>query len=99
MKARITDPNGDRVRAHFAWGKRAVGETGSMDMELQESGSEFRLRIPNGYFQDGAKIAWRVHGRDSYGFDGDYSSWCDITVDLTRRTQFIRNVHCVPGKR
>ncbi len=54
-----------------------------MDMELQESGSEFRLRIPNGYFQDGAKIAWRVHGRDSYGFDGDYSSWCDITVDLT----------------
>ncbi|MEV6878391.1 LamG-like jellyroll fold domain-containing protein [Amycolatopsis sp. NPDC051128] len=83
LKARITDPNGDRVRAHFAWGNRFAGEIGSQDMEFQESGSEFRLRIPDGSFKDGSKIAWRVQGRDIHDFAGDYSSWCDITVDLT----------------
>jgi hypothetical protein len=83
LKATLTDPDDDHLSAEFVWANRSGAQVGAQDTEQQESGTEFRLRIPGGAFKDGSKIAWRVRGTDEHGFDGDYSPWCDITVDLS----------------
>jgi RHS repeat-associated protein len=83
LSARIVDPDGGLVQAHFQWfvrfePHRVIGEHLTAE---KSSGSTFNVTIPEGHFtRDDEKIAFRVRG-----FDGrDYSQfgrWCDITVD------------------
>ncbi|MEW2386534.1 LamG-like jellyroll fold domain-containing protein [Micromonospora sp. NPDC047707] len=83
LMATIADPDGGRVSGHFEWYVRHGPLVGHQRTVLQQSGSEFRLRVPDGHFGDGSKIIWRVRGIDDLDAAGPWSDWCDLTVDLT----------------
>lgn len=44
------------------------------------------MTVPAGALSDGGSYAWRVRGFDDAA-SGEWSEWCEITVDATRPDQ------------
>ncbi|GAA2785207.1 LamG domain-containing protein [Crossiella cryophila] len=82
LNATVGDPDGGMVAAEFEWWIRGERPVGSVRTATQHSGSPFSATIPAGTFGDGSRIGWRVRAFDGELF-GDWSSWCDVTIDLT----------------
>ena len=86
LRARVQDPDGGHVRAHFEWWVRFGHKVGETVTGERSSGAEHSVDIPDGAFQDGARIAYRVRGFDGRDW-GPFGRWCDVTVDTTEPAQ------------
>ena len=86
LRARVTDPDGGLVRAHFEWYQRGGAKLGEVTTTNATSGSTFAATVPTGTFADGAKASYRVRGFDGRDH-GPWSGWCEVTLDRTRPGQ------------
>ncbi|MGH3713888.1 MAG: LamG domain-containing protein [Micromonosporaceae bacterium] len=85
LKARLSDPDGDSVKAEFEWYVRGGAKLGEVTTTTQQSGAYFSVNVPSGAYGNGSKITWRVHGYDGREW-GPWSDWCHADVDQTKPT-------------
>ncbi|MBB2923150.1 LamG-like jellyroll fold domain-containing protein [Cellulomonas cellasea] len=84
LRATLTDPDGDPVRATFTLrdGARGTRLWDSGQTSAQASGSQHAATVPAGLLQDGRTYEWRVQARDSRGRKSP-TVRCRVVVDLT----------------
>jgi hypothetical protein len=83
LRAKVGDPDGGSVRAHFEWYQRGGAKLGETTTPAANAGTVLAVTVPSGTYADGAKASYRVRGFDGADY-GPWSGWCDVSIDRTR---------------
>ncbi|MCP2331279.1 LamG-like jellyroll fold domain-containing protein [Actinoalloteichus caeruleus] len=82
LRARVSDPDGGLLTAHFEWGPVGQAATGTRSVSRIPSGSFAEITVPSGALRDGEAYFWRVRAHDGRVYS-PFSQYCGMAIDTT----------------